>query len=378
MTLLSKCVCAAALGLCVGLTPAAAEGGGKSAPSSLQKSAPAKAESGAAKLIAILKDAGLAVTDAGPKIDPAYKQAFMQVMRERGASDASMILVGQSTLVVAVEFTDEASLKAVRESRQPGIRYERLLILPGSERTETWNQLTQILSKRGAKVVSLSNAVSMAGQAASVLSQLQTIRAQIELFALAHKGAYPDFESSGWKELVDGKYVTKAPSNPMCPARVAARVAVVNTHGATGVEFAATSAGWVWNSVDHQMYPAGVTEEQLNATMNQAPDLDTAHWLLPPELVLKETLGDARAAIASFYVGSFKSHDVRFPTVAEIKEGKTPLKKIAANPFNGSAAVQLSTWKADSPPIGGAAGWNYDPKTGKLWANSHVVGENEW
>src|SRR5262249_23534710 len=123
----------------------------------------------------------------------------------------------------------------------------------------------------------------------------------------------------------------------------------------------------------------GVTEDRLNAMMNDPrSNVDTSRWLLPPELVLKGVLGDARGAITSFYADSAVSNNARFPTISEIKDGKTQLKKIPANPFNGSATVQVTTWKAGSPPIAGAAGWNYDPKAGKFWANSSVVSENEW
>ena len=68
-----------------------------------------------------------------------------------------------------------------------------------------------------------------AAQAASVASQLQTLRSQIELYKLQHRDELPDFKSNGWKPLTQrttdngqftkdadyGPYLRNDPRNPL-------------------------------------------------------------------------------------------------------------------------------------------------------------------
>jgi hypothetical protein len=387
MRMLKLGVFVAVLGSCLALTAfGQTQRNAQPAPKQPQNSAPkpaqksvSKAAEGSVSLMAILNEAGFTTIDASPRIDPAYRKAFIRVMRDRGAADASFVQVGQSTIIIAVEFSNEAALKAVMNAGQPLIRYKRALILCGTPPNEMWNELSRTLQSRGATLIKGKEINRLIAPAASVISQLQTIRGQIELYAIKHKGEYPDFAGSQWRDLVNGKFLASPPLNPMAAKDAATKLVVVSKAGATGADAASTSAGWVWNSVDHVMYPAGTTEEKLDALMKEDDGIDIDHWLLPPDLVLKDNLELARLAIEVFhtYARIIDKKD-RYPSVVELEHGKTELKKVPANPFNGSTTVQQAKWKAAAPPVSGTAGWNYDPEAGKFWANSTVVGENEW
>lgn len=98
------------------------------------------------------------------------------------------------------------------------------------------------------------------------------------------------------------------------------------------------------------------------------------------EASVRGTLGGVRSAIANFYANSAVNGNPTWPTLAQMQTfGATGVMQepIPANPYNGSAAIASATW-ATPPPVSGTHGWNYDPATGKFWANSNVVGENAW
>lgn len=67
---------------------------------------------------------------------------------------------------------------------------------------------------------------------ASVRSQLQTLRSQVELYR-AQVGADPGFVANQWADLIDNDYLVVAPVNPL--------------NGSTTVAAAAAAGvGWVW------------------------------------------------------------------------------------------------------------------------------------
>jgi len=49
---------------------------------------------------------------------------------------------------------------------------------------------------------------------ASVRSQLQTIRSQLELYRVKNLDVYPDLVTNQWDDLVNGDYLQAAPKNP--------------------------------------------------------------------------------------------------------------------------------------------------------------------
>ena len=53
---------------------------------------------------------------------------------------------------------------------------------------------------------------------ASVRTQLQTLRSQIELYRAQNGGSDPDLNSNGWQDMIDGGFLPAPPRNPMTGA----------------------------------------------------------------------------------------------------------------------------------------------------------------
>ena len=88
--------------------------------------------------------------------------------------------------------------------------------------------------------------------AASVRTQLQTLRSQIELYR-AENGADPDLATTGWADMVSGGYLPGPPKNPL-----------------TGTNNFGTGAGdgWRWAALqvdNNDQWAAGGTNNVLVA-----------------------------------------------------------------------------------------------------------------
>ncbi len=95
---------------------------------------------------------------------------------------------------------------------------------------------------------------------------------------------------------------------------------------------------------------------------------------------VKGALGGVRAGIANFYANSAISGDPMYPTLNELTTlGAVMQEQIPENPYKGSSTVVAAEWNENNPPVSeGEAGWNYDPATGRFWANSNEAGENKF
>lgn len=99
-------------------------------------------------------------------------------------------------------------------------------------------------------------------------STLQTCRSHLELFKFKHNTA-PDFRRNGWKQLIEGKFLSSAPVNPLVPAEVADRLVVITGKGLEGDQVPASQAGWVWNETDEVLYPAGGTVAEIQERVDK-------------------------------------------------------------------------------------------------------------
>lgn len=91
------------------------------------------------------------------------------------------------------------------------------------------------------------------------------------------------------------------------------------------------------------------------------------------------TIGAVRTGIANFYANSALTGTPAWPTLVQMQTfGSTGVMQepIPANPYNNSTTIAAATWAA-TPPVTGAAGYNYDAATGKFWLNSTTTGVNE-
>lgn len=95
------------------------------------------------------------------------------------------------------------------------------------------------------------------------------------------------------------------------------------------------------------------------------------------ESAARATLGGVRSAVANFYANSALTGTPAFPTLVQMQTiGTVMQESIPANPYNNSATIAAATW-ATTPPVSGAAGYNYDVATGRFWLNSTTTGINE-
>lgn len=84
---------------------------------------------------------------------------------------------------------------------------------------------------------------------ASVRSQLQTLRGQLELFRVQNGDVYPDLVADQWTDLVTGDYIQQAPKNPL------------QSNSTTVAAAAAAGVGWVWDGDD--LYAVGSDNAQF-------------------------------------------------------------------------------------------------------------------
>src|SRR5262245_21540690 len=91
----------------------------------------------------------------------------------------------------------------------------------------------------------------------------------------------------------------------------------------------------------------------------------------------KGKLAIVRSGIASYRTNAAARGEAEFPSLAQLETTHVVLgEPIPENPYNGSNDVVATVWNPAAPPVTGPAGWNYDPLTGKFWANSNTAGEN--
>jgi Tfp pilus assembly protein PilE len=91
----------------------------------------------------------------------------------------------------------------------------------------------------------------------------------------------------------------------------------------------------------------------------------------------KATIGAVRTAIANFYANSALTGTAAYPTLVQMQTlGSVMQETLPNNPYNNSNTIAAATWAA-TPPVTGAAGFNYDATAGRFWLNSTTTGVNE-
>lgn len=93
-----------------------------------------------------------------------------------------------------------------------------------------------ILGILAAIVVPQFTSATQDAQAGNILTQLDTVSNQLELYR-ARNNAYPDIVNNGWTDLVNGGYLKSAPINPVNGESSV----VAGTAGAVGF-------GWHWDA----------------------------------------------------------------------------------------------------------------------------------
>jgi general secretion pathway protein G len=119
-----------------------------------------------------------------------------------------------------------------------------------------------ILGILAAIVIPQFTNASETAKASSLISQLQTIRSQLELFQVQHNGNYPDI-GTNWDRMTSttnvsgtvgtgagfdfGPYLQKAPVNPFMNA------STVNQVTGASTALAAGTAAWAYNQTNGQI-----------------------------------------------------------------------------------------------------------------------------
>ncbi len=102
-------------------------------------------------------------------------------------------------------------------------------------------------------------------------SIVQTVRSQIELYRVQHDDELPwapgEVAQKQWAPLVEENYLQGAPRNPLSPPDAATRIIELTERGDRGRTIDPSTAGWVWNSTDHNFYSIG--KEDWSRAMEQ-------------------------------------------------------------------------------------------------------------
>jgi hypothetical protein len=104
-----------------------------------------------------------------------------------------------------------------------------------------------------------------AARAGALLSALQTIRSQTELYRLQHNDQYPDFSQHGWKQFTsrtsaDGEPVRKGgfgpylQAEPRNPLNKFSAVYVAKETPEPGFKVPSNSYGWIWDQSEGRMH----------------------------------------------------------------------------------------------------------------------------
>jgi type II secretion system protein G len=99
-------------------------------------------------------------------------------------------------------------------------------------------------------------------RAGNIVTQLQTLNNQIELFAARNNGTYPDFATNGWDELINGAYLKDEPHSPAWPDAATNTSVEVGADGTTG----SADTAWVWDG--DTMFASYFDEDTGEITQN--------------------------------------------------------------------------------------------------------------
>jgi hypothetical protein len=192
--------------------------------------------------------------------------ATLELTRQAGVEHADAVAFYKPApdvkggLVVA-QCRGSASVQHIIDRRMPGdceyIAINNILIV-GACPPEVWAKFSDSFTLEGAKKGrtparpqvdfnrrELDDAV--------IRVQVDTLRNQLELYKVRHKGAGAELVVRQWTPLVSEGYLKSPPKNPLCPATSATTVVA----GTTGIGVDPAKAGWVYDASNGMIYAAG-------------------------------------------------------------------------------------------------------------------------
>ena len=100
------------------------------------------------------------------------------------------------------------------------------------------------------------------------------------------------------------------------------------------------------------------------------------------EAQCRAMLGSLRSGVTIFYANqAVTTGTATWPTLNELETtGTVMAQAIPPNPYQDAANAPNSivTGAVRGVIVGARGGWAYNATTGELWANTNVVGENQW
>lgn len=140
-----------------------------------------------------------------------------------------------------------------------------------------------ILGILAAIVIPQFTNASESAKASSLVSQLQTIRGQLELYQIQHNGEYPDL-SSNWDQITEttdvdgtvqtggsgafGPYMQQAPVNPFEDTSD-----VAQADGSLGT--AASGVGWVYDVSNGEIQAVVAADKASDVGLDSTEDIAT-------------------------------------------------------------------------------------------------------
>jgi len=322
--------------------------------------------------IALLNEQGLMAVDRTAEMDHANRAALRQSTLKVKAAQFSVIDVEDCGVVLALHFLEAKSWVAFTKAERTNVRFGGTVLLPTQE-TTAWNKIRDFGYAHEGQVSEPEDVMLW-----SLLANIPTLNAQVTLYQFS-RGGPPDLVKEQWKPLLDGGFIERAPFNPLADREVATKVIALEDAGKPVREVSTALAGWVWSKRDGKLYPTGDPWGRIEAM----DDATAAEGGMNHKIgVLKGRLGGFRGDIATFYADTAMRQPSpdqpgRYPTLAELATPGTVMMVIPRNPINGSREIQAATWDKSNPIVHGTAGWNYDEKAGKLWANTAEAGANK-
>ena len=338
-------------------------------PSVPSKAAAARPTVNLRDLMRTLRNEGVSVIDLSEQLSPAYRRAFVDSTRSVGASEVALLGVKNSFSFIAVVFDDQKALSRLLKSPPDMVRYHNIVMIPTTGMTADWEGVLKIIQRQGGEQL-----MSRSAEAAELVEQLKHLRKQVDDFK-AQEGRYPDFVARHWDSMIKKLYLAAPPMNPFSPRLVADRIEIVNNPGISGDAVSRKKAGWVWNQADHKLYAAGFSDGKLEQMLHGAPG--GRHYIAMPEQHVKARVMQIRQALMDARLDRARQRKLGNPTLDEFIAGFSLEHPCPENPMNHSAEIQSAKWDARNPPVSGAAGWNYDERAGKIWANTNISDENK-
>ncbi len=115
----------------------------------------------------------------------------------------------------------------------------------------------------------------------SLTVQQQTVRQQIWLYHSEH-ARFPwstgEVARTQWRVLIEDGYLRAELWNPLSPPSVATRIVEVTGGGDQGLSITPATAGWVWNSTDHEFYAAGLEAAQAGVLASPTSPTPSITW----------------------------------------------------------------------------------------------------